>query len=29
MKRCDPNVRAKCPDGKRCELYAVFLPRHR
>ena len=24
MKRCDPHVRAKCPDGKRCELYAEF-----
>lgn len=24
MKRCDPNVRAKCPDGKNCELYAEF-----
>lgn len=25
MKRCDPNVRAKCPDGQHCELYAVFF----
>ena len=24
MKRCDPNVRAKCPDGQHCELYAAF-----
>lgn len=24
MKRCDPNVRAKCPDGKLCELNASF-----
>ena len=24
MNRCDPTVRAKCPDGKRCELYAEF-----
>lgn len=24
MKRCDPKARAKCPDGKQCELYAEF-----
>lgn len=24
MKRCDPNARAKCPDGESCELYAEF-----
>lgn len=24
MKLCDPNVRAKCPDGQYCELYATF-----
>lgn len=25
MKRCDPNARAKCPDGKGCELYAEYV----
>lgn len=24
MKRCNPNARARCPDGKNCELYAEF-----
>lgn len=24
MKKCDPNARARCPDGKYCELYAEF-----
>ena len=24
MKKCDPNARAKCPDGKGCELYAEY-----